>query len=133
MYGQLSPEERRAMRTLFWSRPMWGYQAVVFIGLGLLLAANLVLWIELSAPSPPGNAASYAGLYILAILGGAVAVVGLVVRRLALSELAVGVCPKCGQVNLWTSAFCRKCGTRFEDTPGPEPTLASSPPSEASQ
>lgn len=117
------------MGSVFWSRPMWGYQALVFIGLGLALAANLVLWFELASPS--GGVGNYTGLYILAIIGGAVAVVGLVLRRLALNELAVGLCPRCGQVNLWTSAFCRACGTRFDNTPDPEPSPAPSPPVEA--
>jgi len=130
MYGQLSPEERREIGSLFWSRPMWGYQAVVFIGLGLALAANLVLWFELSSPAPPGVSENYAGLYVLAIIGAGVAIVGIVLRRLALNELATGECPKCGRLNLRTSAYCRACGTRFEDIPDPEPSLAAPSPTE---
>ncbi len=131
MYGQLSPDERQSLGSLFWSRPMWGYQALILTGLGLAIAANVVLWIELTGPSPSGGAGNYAGLYVLAIIGGVVAILGFVFRRLALYELAVGACPKCGQLNLRASAFCRRCGTRLEEIPGPEPSPTSSPPSGA--
>lgn len=128
MYGQLSPDQRRTMGSVYWSRPMWGYQVLILAGLGLALATNLVILFELS--SAPGGAANYVGLYILAIAGGVVAVVGLVLRRLTLNEMAVTACPKCGQLNLQASIFCRKCGTRLEEIRGPETSPPSTPPSE---
>jgi NADH:ubiquinone oxidoreductase subunit K len=112
MLGPLSPEERRAVRSFFWSAPMRKAQITVLIGVSILFFATAWLMVlEFTVPPHSGITASDLVLLALLPIGAAVMVVGVALRGRTFRRTAVRPCPNCGQPNLWISGFCRACGT----------------------
>jgi len=117
MTGYLPPEERSEITALWWSRPMWPTQLMVFAGLGTMILGQVGLLVQQT--SGPGGFTPVVIVFIVVMLVGfSVAVVGLVLRRQALNRMAYRACPKCGQSNLASSKFCRKCGVTLETSVG---------------
>jgi ABC-type spermidine/putrescine transport system permease subunit II len=112
--GSLSPDERRALAELWWSRPLRSTQIMVFGGLATVPLGSLALFV-LETSGPAGSAALEAVIFIAMVGGLAVGGVGLVLRRQAMLRLAFRPCPKCGQPCFFTSGFCRKCGTQMSN------------------
>jgi hypothetical protein len=110
MYEPLTDEERAVRDDLFWSQPMWIYHVLVFGGLGAAVVANVMLALDFGAATQPGLTPADVGLLIVALVGAAIALIGLVLRRLELRKLLYPPCPQCGQPNIQTSGFCRGCG-----------------------
>lgn len=107
---------------------MWIYHAIVFAGFGLMLACSVWLWSLQSSNPGPVPPSDQAVLFVLLALGVIVAFSGLAVRREALMNLAQRPCPRCGELNLKGSGFCRKCGApTTENAPGTGPTPAAGP------
>lgn len=117
MAGPLSPEDRRAMRSLAWSTPrLRKCQYIRIVGGGLILVAFAVLAYYALALET-GRIAYHSGVPLVLwfamgvmVAGVTVQGVGTVLRNRALRPLAFRPCPSCGQPNLVVFTHCRSCG-----------------------
>ena len=107
----MSPEERREFRRLLWSKPVLPFQLTANVGVVVTVAGfgYLLYLVRTGAPHsgipagvPVALGVTFAGLVILGV--------GFVLRTRTLRRVAFRPCLSCGQVNLWTSAHCRRCG-----------------------
>jgi hypothetical protein len=124
MLGSLSPDEKRVMSELWWSAPMAKFHGMTFGGLGLMVVAQIALFIEATSGSGGFSTATLVILVIM-LVGFGVGAAGLFLRRNEFNRLAYRTCPQCGQMNFASSSFCRKCGAPA--SVGPVPAASSAP------
>jgi hypothetical protein len=58
-------------------------------------------------------------LFFFVAWGAMIGMIGIVVRRQTLRELAYRPCPRCGKPNVWPSGYCRYCGVPLPGAPEP--------------
>jgi len=128
MDGSLSPEEKAEIYSEWWSQPMWKTHVLVFGGLGTMILGQIGLFVQATSGALGFTALVFLFLVVM-VAGLAVAVVGLFLRRQAFNRLAYRSCRNCGQSNLSSSGFCRKCGVPLPGTPDAGRAAASLPSS----
>lgn len=109
--GPLTPEQRIAVRKLWWTPAVRPAQILALVGFAILLVSWIYLaFVLVTVPLHSGVTSLDVDALILLFAGGGVWIAGITWRNHATGKIAYRPCPACRTKNVFTSEHCSKCG-----------------------
>lgn len=109
--GPLTPEQRIAIRKLWWTPAVRPAQILTLVGLAILLVSWIYLaFVIFTVPLHSGITSADVDALILLFVGAGVMIAGVAWRNHTTRKIAYRPCPACRATNVFTSQHCSKCG-----------------------